>query len=504
MKTKISRPLLCIGYTAMLWISAPASAAPPDPNTLVIVQNANVNTLDPHNTASVATDLSVISHLYSSLVTRDADLALKPSLAKSWKQTNERTWVIDLVANASFANGEKLDANAVKWNIDHVRDPKVNARVKAWFELVEGVKVVSPTQLEIVTSAPYPTLMEQMSMFYLLPPAWATSNNPARQAVSGGPYQLVSFVPGDRIVLEPNPKYWGPKAGYKQVVFRVIPEASSRIAALLAGEVDLVTSIPPAEVERINKSGKATAGAVPSTRSVFLKFNTFKVPAKDNKKFRQAINYAINKEGIAKTLFNGYATPSACQVLTPNYFGYNPELKAYPYNPARAKALLAESGYTPGVPVEFDVPSGIYLQSSEVVQAIASQLEEIGVPTKINEIEFGTYMNKYLKSKDLAAFSYLAQAWPTIDADGFLTLFAPGNAYAYWDNADFGNALTEGRTATNKAKRAEAYRKATRIMCEEAPVAFLFPQPATYAFSKRIQWRARGDDWVRSFDTVRK
>jgi peptide/nickel transport system substrate-binding protein len=490
---------------AAFFIASPLPVmAVPDANTLVIAQNTTVNTLDPHNTASVATDLSVISHLYSSLVIRDADLKIKPAVAKSWQQLNDKTWRIDLAPNAVFENGEKMDAAAVKWNIDHVRDPKVNARVKAWFDLVQDVKVISPTRLDIATSAPYPTLMDQLSMFFLLPPKWGSENNVSRQAVSGGPYKLISFVPGDSIVLEPNPRYWGPKPAYSKVVFRVIPEASSRIAALLAGEVDLVTGIPPSEMDRINRSGKAVAGAVPSIRSVFVKLNTNKPPLKDNKKFRQALNYAVDKESISRTLFNGKAELSNCQVLTPSYFGYNPDLKPYPYDPAKAKALMAESGVAPGTQIEFDVPIGVYLQSSEVAQAVASQFEEIGLSVKINEMEFGTYMNKYIKAKDLARMSYLGQAWPTIDADGLLTLFAPGNPYAYWENSEFGKLLTDGRTSMTTAKRLAAYRQATKVMCEEAPVVFLFAQPATYAYSKRVQWMPRGDDWVRAFDFKHK
>ena len=156
-----------------------------------------------------------------------------------------------------------------------------------------------------------------------------------------------------------------------------------------------------------------------------------------------------------------------------------------------------------GTQIEFDVPVGVYLQSSEVAQAVASQLEEIGVKAKINEMEFGTYMNKYIRSKELAPLSYLGQAWPTIDADGFLTMFEPGNPYAYWDNAEFGKLLADGRT-TATGKRIAAYRQATRLMCEEAPVVFLFAQPATYAYAKKVEWQPRGDDWIRAFDFKHK
>jgi peptide/nickel transport system substrate-binding protein len=115
-------------------------------------------------------------------------------------------------------------------------------------------------------------------------------------------------------------------------------------------------------------------------------------------------------------------------------------------------------------------------------------------------MDFGSYMNKYLKTKELAPASLLAQAWPTIDADGLLTLFAPGNTYAYWENAAFGDLLQKGRSTTDPAARQGFYKQATALMCEEAPAIFLYVQPTTYGSAKRVTWAARGDDWVRAFD----
>ena len=486
-----------IGATAAaVAVSLPvlASAA-----TLTIALGTNVNTLDPHMSASVGTDLSVLSHIYPSLVIRGPDLKLQPAVAKSWQQVDDLTWRFTLVDNASFANGEKVDAEAVKWNLDRVRDPKVNARIKAWFDLVKDVKVISPTEIEVTTSAPYPAFADQLSMFFLLPPQWAASHKPATETLSGGRYELAENVPGDHITLKANAKWWGEKPAFDTVVFRNIPESASRVAALLAGEVDLITSIPLTEVKRIKDSGNAQAGSVPSTRSLFIKFNTQKPPF-DNKVFRQALNYAVDKQGITEAIFDGAAAVSACQVLSPNYFGFNPDLKPYPYDPAKAQQLLKSSGVDLSQPIALDVPTGVYLQGTEVAQVVADQLTQVGLNLKISEMDFSTYMNKYLRSRELAPMSVLAQAWPTIDADGLLTLFAPGNQYAYWDDAAFGKLLDQGRSTTDKAARQGFYTKATALMCEEAPALFLYVQPATYGTSKRVTWAARGDDWVRAFD----
>lgn len=462
--------------------------------------SAAITTLDPHMTSTVQTNLSVASHIYTPLVTRGPDLKLKPAAAESWKVVDDLTWRFKIRPGITFANGEALDANAVKWNIDRILDPKNKIHNRPWFEPITEVKVLGPTELEIRTAKPYPALADQMSMFFILPPQWSASHDLANDALGSGPYELVSFVPGDRVVLKARPNYFEGKPEFDEVVIRSISEPSVRVAAVLAGEIDLAVDIPPSDIERINASGKANAGATPSVRSMFVKINTLKAPFKDNLKLRQALNYAIDKKAIIDVIFNGHGTESNCQVLTPLYFGYNEDLKPYPYDPEKARALVKESGVATPIPVEFEIPLGRYLLSEEIGQVIAAQLEDVGFSVKIQEMEFGSYINKYIRGNDLGQLSYLGQAWPTLDADGLLTLFEPGNVYAYWNNRTFGDLLNRARTTVDAGQRKELYKQATKVMCEDAPVAFLFAQPLTYAVSNRIKWNVRGDDWVRAYD----
>jgi len=494
MKRKLMSSVLALSLGSLF-----ASTAIAQDKTLTIAVPNMMNTFDPHMTASVGTDLSLLSHVYPSLVLRGPDLKITPALATEWEAVDDLTWRIKLRDDAAFNNGEKLDAETVKWNFDRVRNPDVNARIRAWFTLISDVTVVSPTEIEIKTSEPYPALIDQLSMFFLLPPQWAEEHQPATETTSGGPYVITDVRPGESISLEANPDYWGTKADFNKVQIRVIPEAASRVSALLAGEVDFINSIPTTEVERIQASGNAEAGAVPSTRTVFIKFNTEKPPF-DNKLFRQALNYAVDKEGIVKAIFNDQAELAMCQVTSKSYFGFNPDLQPYPYDPDKAIELLEQAGGAPSEPIEIETPTGVYLNGEEVVQVVASQLEEIGVKTRIVEMQFSTYMDRYLKTKELGRMSLLSQAWPTIDADGLLTLFAPGNMYAYWNDEAFGKALEDGRTTMDKASREEAYKRATEIMCDEAPALFLYTQPTTFGVSNNITWSARGDDWVRAFD----
>lgn len=482
-------------------LAAGASSAALAQKSLTIALPANVNTLDPHNTASVGTDLSVISHLHATLIERQPDMMLKGQLASEWKAVNDTTWRFSLRAGASFSNGEPLDAEAVKWNIDRVMDPKMNSRLRPWFSAVKEIKVNSPTEIDIITNVPHPSLPDQLSMFYLLPPKWSAGNNPATAAVGAGPYELKQFITGDRVVLTARADWFGAKPAYDTVTFRVIPEAGARIAALLAGEADFITNVPPSEMKRIDASGKAKAGAVDSARSVFVKYNVLTAPMKDNVKLRQALNHAVDRTAIRDAIWNGMGSVSTCQVLTPAYFGYNPDLKPHAYDAAKAKALLKDAGIAPGgLTIEFEVPVGPYLLAQDIVQAVAGQLEEVGVKTKIIEMEFGAWMNKYLRAANMGQMAYLAQAWPTLDADGLLSLFEAGTPYAYWDDKPYSDLLKQARSTTNPETRKGLYKQATERMCDQAPILFLFTQPATYATSTRVKWQARGDDWVRASD----
>lgn len=486
---------------AMLCAVGIATGASAQQRALTIAVGTSVNTLDPHNTATIQTDLSVISHLHAALLIRGPDMQLQPQFATEWRAVDDHTWRFTLRSGVTFSNGEALDAEAVKWNVERVLNPANNARVRPWFALVREVAVISPTEVEFRTSQPYPALPAQLSAFFLLPPRWTAANNPANAAIGAGPYELRQFTPGDRVVMAARPGWFGERPAFDTVTFRVIPEAGARIAALLAGEVDYISAVPPSEFRRINASNRARAAAVDSVRSVFVKFNMLQPPFRDNPRLRQALNLAVDRVAIRDAIWGGIGSITPCQVLTPAYFGFNPDLRAPAYDPARARQLLQEAGIRPGqLTIEFEVPVGPYLLAQDIAQAVAAQLGEVGVRTRIVEMEFGAWMNKYLRAANMGQMAYLSQAWPTLDADGLLSLFEAGNQYAYWDDQEFSGLLRQARATTNADQRRALYRQATARMCEQSPVLFLFNQPVTYGTSSRVTWQARGDDWVRAWD----
>ena len=462
--------------------------------------SANVVTLDPHLTTTVGTDLSVISHIYTPLVIRQPDMKIYPAAAKSWEVTDGLTWTFHLRDDLTFPDGSKLDAAAVKWNIERILNPETKSPVRAWLTTIKEIKVVDPVTVQFVTDKPFASLPDQMSQIFIMSPEWTQSHNPAIEASGTGPYDLVSYVSGDSVTLKAKAGHVDGAPSFDNVGFRVIPEDSSRIAALLAGEVDLIAGIPPFELERINGTEGVSASSESSIRMVYVKFNNLKPPFAGNTKLKLALNYAIDKEALRDAIWDGQGELSRCQPLNPAYFGYNPDLAPFPYDPEKAKSLLAEAGFAEGLTLEFEVPMGRYLLASEMAQAIAAQWAEIGVNTNIVEMEYGRWLDKYQNAGQMGDLSYIGQSWPTLTADGMLGLLEPGNIYAYYDNEEFGNLIREARSLTDNDQRLALYKKATESFCASPAHLVLFDQPTTYALRDRIKWQARADDIFRAMD----
>ncbi len=493
-----------LGITAMLEACATTSSVTTlkQAATITIEFGVDIATLDPVMTATVGTDLSVISQIYSSLLLRGPDLKLHPSLADTWTQVSPTLLRFKLRPGIRFPNGEALDAAAVKWNIDRALDPQTKARVAPWFASVQQVNAIDPATVDIVLKHPDNSVVPSLASLFLLAPKWTAQNNPAASSMGSGPYVLKEWLKNDHITLEARGDYWGPKPSFQTVVYRIRPEASSRVAGLLAGELDVITAVDPADFGRIRAAG-ANAGSTASSRVAIVKLNTLLKPM-DNLQVRQALNYATDKESIVKFIFQNLTVVSPGELLTPIYFGYNPDLKPYPYDPEKAKSLLASAGYGGGIQIEFDYPTGTYLLGDQITQAIIEQWAKVGVKASLNQMPLSVYIDKYLNKRQLSAASYISFAWPTLDADGQLTLFESGNAYAYWDDATFSSLIEKARALTDPGQRLQLYKQATQRMYDQVPVVFLFPQPSTYAVRATVDWKARSDDWARPTDMTPK
>lgn len=469
---------------------------------LRIAFGTDVTTLNPWMTKSVATDMSVISQIYQTLTVRQSDLAIKPLLAESWEHSAPDTWTFKLRQGVTFADGEPFNAAAVKWNIEKVQDPATKARIAPNMAIVKSVTAVGDSTITIQTKTPDTTIPALMSYFFFVAPKWADGHDLASQPMGTGPYELKTWNHNSLIELKKRANYWGQAVSYSDVQYKILPDPASQIAALQTGDVDLITLVGPDQMDRVKAIQDVTAGSIPTIRSAFLMLNTRNKPL-DNPQVRQALNYAVDKDTIVKNLFHGLTAPSPGEPLTKEYVGFNADASAYPYDPAKAKQLLAEAGYAKGFSITLSYPSSTYLLADKVTQVVKEQLGTVGVTVNVTPEPFASWLSNMYAGK-IADGVYLTYAWPTLDGSDLLRNFAPDGAQTFWTNQDFATALVAAQGTGDEAQHAQNIQSAVAIMRDDAPFVFLFAQPLTYAHSSSVNWTPRPDDWVRADDMTRR
>jgi peptide/nickel transport system substrate-binding protein len=321
----------------------------------------------------------------------------------------------------------------------------------------------------------------------------------ARKPVGTGAYKFVSWQKDADFVMEANAGYWGQKATIQRVTMRTIRETGTRVAALLAGDVDIATALPPDEIDRINRSGKARALTLPGNRIPFYFLNVRQAPL-DNKLVRQALNYGSNMDGIIKAVLEGHGFRRAV-ISNPWHVGYDAGLQPYPYDPAKAKALLTQAGYPSGVSVNMHGIQGRYPKDKEIAEALAGELGKVGIKVNLRFWEWGAW----LEAADAGKLDGLIFAsWGNIWQDADLTyhpLLKSGTRYTSkwtgYKNEALDGLLEEGRTTLDEGKRKEIYSRIQRLVFEDAPALFMHAIEDVYGASTRLEWKPRSDEMVR-------
>ncbi len=471
---------------------------------IVIAYGIAILTLDPQKHDATVFE-SNLRNMYEPLITLSADLTkLEPLLATSFTRLNELTVQFKLRQGVRFHNGEELDAQAVKFTVERALNPETKAPLFTTYQPIARADIVDKFTVNVVTKKPDPMLLRRMSSFHMniIPPKYFSTtpvDELARKPVGTGPYKFVSWVKDGDLVMEVNPDYWGPKASINRVIVRTIPEAGTRVAALLAGDADIITAVWPDEIDRINRSGRARAITLPGNRVAFYMISVRKEPM-NNKLVRQAINYASNMDGIIKAILGGHGFRRAV-ISNPWHVGFDPTVQPYPYDPAKAKALLAQAGYPGGVSIDMHAIQGRYPKDKEIAEALAGELGKAGIKVSLKFHEWGTWIELADASK-LEGLIFASWGNPWMDADGtYYPLFRSGGRYtSKWSgykNDTLDALLEEGRTTLDEGKRREIYGRVQRLMQDDSPALFMHSLEDVYGVNQRIEWRPRSDEMVR-------
>lgn len=490
--------MLAVALASTLGPMAPPTAGAPS-DELVVAEAVTQETLDGQR-STVQTTLNVTFLINEPLLWLDfSDREIKPQLATSYRLVTNTIWEFKIREGVKFTNGEEMDANAVKFSLDRIRRPELRTPLAIYARSFREIQVVDKHTVRVITPIPAPVLPLYMTRIGIVPPRYVQEKGDeefGRTPIGTGPYKLDRWVRGERVALSANEGYWGGRPSAPRVVWRYIPENATRVAALGAGEVHIAATLPYREVAGMRSRG-LTVTPVNTLRTMFVQFNLLKDRPVRNKKVRQALNYAIDKDGIISTVLDGYARKLDGQVLTRDYFGYHDGLRAYPYDPNKARQLLGEAGFASGLTLTLTGPPERYVLGRETMQVVAAMLERVGVRVTLNYVEFGRFV-QLLLSKDYEDMAFWGAA-TVPDADVYLgAIFVKGGAYSANASDEFDDAYSRAQRTMDPTRRLDLYKKAQEVIFEEAPAIFLHQQVNVFGVSPRVSgFRPDPDEGIR-------
>ncbi|MBI4182908.1 MAG: ABC transporter substrate-binding protein [Proteobacteria bacterium] len=496
---------LAVSAVLVFPLGATISAGSAEAAELRVGFTQDALTLDPANHRKRETE-TIIRNLYDGVMTQTADGRAVPELAESFRQIDSLTYEAKLRRNVKFHSGDPMTAADIKFTFDRLTKEKAMGGQTSPRQSLLGpladVLVIDDYTVHFKLKAPWPVFPRMLPVQEVVSKKFVEKvghDALATQVNGTGPFKLVEWRRGDSIIMERFADYYGGAAAIPpvgaakadRVIFKIIPENASRVAALLAGEVDIINEVPIHTIGQIDRSGKAKVVKANGTRTFFIALNVTRPPLNDLR-VRQAANHAIDKKTLIDKLLGGAAT-SVAGVLSPESFGYKPGLREYAFDPEKAKSLLAQAGHANGLDVVLDT-EGAFKDQAE---AIASMLTKVGIRTKVQVWE-GAVLTPIWRGEKKERDMYLT-SWGSsaLDPTG---IFVPtlrtkdrGNSSGY-SNPNVDRLLDAAETELDVEKRAGMYHEAEKIVAEEAPWIFLWVPQDIYAVGSRLRGWEPGSD----------
>lgn len=481
---------------------------------------AEVSTLDPHY-LNIAPNVAFSSHLFDALVHVDHNGGLVPGLATGWRAVDATTWEVKLRQGVKFHDGSDFTADDVVFSLDRPATLKNSpGPFTSYTRQIAGKQVVDAHTLRLKTTTPYGPLPLDLSTIYIVSKKAAQNAttedfNSGKVLVGTGPFRFGSFRPGESIDLIRNDSYWGGKAAWDKVSFRMIGSDASRLAALMAGDVDAIENVPTADLAKLKSQSKFTLAQRTSWRTIFwhmdqsssvTRFVTDKAgkplaanPLRDIR-VRQALSKAINRPALTERIMEGLAVP-ASNIVSPGILGYNTTLKPEAFDPEGAKKLLAEAGYPNGFAMTLHGPKGRYINDEKVVQAVAQFFNRVGIQAKVETLPLSVYFGRARSGE----FSMAMLGWGTLAGDfGLRTLVGTPNQETGWGSWNWGKysnkavdeLVRSSLASVDEAKRADFARQAAAVALKDYAVIPMHHQTATWAMRKGLKYTARVDEFT--------
>ncbi len=491
---KLNRTLTLLpiaGLTLALWAGGtrPAAAAK---DLLVIGLPIDVPIPDAHKVTGLPA-ISAASQVGERLVLQEGDKVV-PWLAESWELADGgRSLIFKIRDGVVNHDGSPLTVEDVKWSIDRFRKLSIG---RSALGAVTAVTIVPPNKLKLSTKEPFAPLLRTFSYAPITVyskhayDAAGDDEKFSRHPVGPGAYKFVEWVPGQRLVFEAHEKYWAGVPKIKRIEYRTIFDEASRIAALEAGEVDVIYGFSPTEAARMKENKALEIYNPPSAGFIRLNMNTRRPPFNDVR-VRRAIGYAIDREEFSKGLFLNTA-PVAHSLVSSQAFGYTAEYDVYAYNPARARQLLQEAGQSK-LTFTLAYGSGRNMLDSEMAALVQAQLAKIGVTVKIDTMEWGQFSALLKQPVEKNTSEMTVTWWRTVNADpdSVISIYSkqempPGNNVTLYESPAFERAFLQQQIEPDPAKRLKAIKELQRVLMEDLPSLPMYNQPQFWAARSNV------------------
>ena len=459
---------------------------------LVVAQSGDVSHLDPHMSAHVF-EITVTFNLYDNLTSRHADGRLYPGLATEWKLLNPTTWQFRLRPGVRFHNGDPLTSADVKFSIERTYDPTVKGvMVRTVFTSVDRIETPDALTVNFLTKQPDPLLPARLGFYggQIMPKRYYEAAGGADafnvKPIGSGPVKLAEWIKDERVVLDANRDYWQGKIDADRVIFRPIPEVAPRIAALLKGEVDIITKLPPDHVDRVAKHPTTKVEGSLYGGQYGISANSKRLPL-DNPKVKQAMSLAIDREAIVKELWRGQGIVCNGPIAKgDNHFDDSlPPLK---YDPALARQRLKEAGYK-AEEIIFQSTVGLLSNDKAMAEAIIAMWRDIGVNCRIETME-SSVRAQHNREKSFKGLWWVDPTSTLADPDGMMwRLLSQGGILDYWRHPRFDELGNAARYSVDEKFRGEAYKEMTKIFLEYLPWIPILQPIESYGLQKYVEWK---------------
>jgi peptide/nickel transport system substrate-binding protein len=437
--------------------------------------------VDPASSVLFASD-TYHAHMFESLIGLEGeDLKLVGLLAERWENVDPTTWRFHLRRNVKFHNGQPLRAEDVKYSLETYLDPK--SRRNVFVKGFERAEVRDPYTVDIITAQPLASFLFDVVRVYILPRETREKMGAqafSQQPVGTGPYRFVEWKRDQQLVLEANPAWWKGPVTPRRLVFRVIKDASTRAAELRSGGVDIIAAPPVPQLDLLD-TGETAVMPVKGGRVIIYPFQTRQAPF-DRREVREAVNLAVNRDAIVRNVLGGRGVVLAGP-FTSAWLGYDPAVRPFAHDPGRAKQLLAEAGYAQGFDTTWSISSGVFLKDTEIAEAAAGQLRQIGVRVKVVPTERSTLQKDMVEGTFQGLTSI---AWGTqFEPDPMLSwVFTRPST----STPRLQELVQAGRREPDLEKRRRIYQELYRVAHDDAMWLFIHAQDELWARRRDVAW----------------